>query len=86
MLGPHTLLNLSTKHENKTYYQIDNRDSLNSNLIVESVFLFGANRIGLAATAEYESAQDDIYSGCHKYVPIAIFLTDGTAMCNGLKL
>jgi hypothetical protein len=62
MLGPHTLLNLSTKHENKTYYQIDNRDSLNSNLIVESVFLFGANRIGLAATAEYESAQDDIYT------------------------
>ena len=62
MLGPHTLLNLSTKHENKTYYQIDNRDSLNSNLTVEPVFLFGANRIGVAATAEYESAQDDIYS------------------------
>jgi hypothetical protein len=62
MLNSNTLLNISSKHENKTYYQIDNRDSHNSNLIVEPVFLFGANRIGVAAMAEYESAQDDIYS------------------------
>jgi hypothetical protein len=62
LLGPNTLLNVSSKHENKKYYQIDNRDSLNSNLAVEPVFLFGANRIGVTATVEYEDAKNDIYS------------------------
>jgi tetratricopeptide (TPR) repeat protein len=62
MLNSHILLNISSKHERKTYYQIDNRDSHNSNLTVEPVFLYGPNRIGVAAAVEYESAQDDIYS------------------------
>jgi hypothetical protein len=45
------------------------------------------DRLITLSTVEGESsAFSDPYSGCHKYVPIAIFLTDGTAMCNGLKL
>jgi len=62
VLNEHTLLNLSSKYENKKYYQIDNRDSHNTNLVIEPVYLFGANRIGVAAMGEIEDARDDIYS------------------------
>lgn len=62
LFSPNTLLNISSKFEDKKYYQIDNRDSNNLNLKVESVFLYGANRIGVAAAGEIEDAQDDVYS------------------------
>jgi hypothetical protein len=44
--------------------------------------MHGLDQYETATQAEIQKS----YSGCHKYVPIAIFLTDGTAMCNGLKL
>jgi len=62
LFSPSTLLNISSKFEDKKYYQIDNRDSNNFNLKAESIFLFGANRIGVAAAGEIEDAQDDVYS------------------------
>jgi tetratricopeptide (TPR) repeat protein len=62
LFGPSTLLNITPKFENKKFYQIDQRDSNNINLTVESIFLLGANRIGLAAAGEAEYAQDDVYS------------------------
>jgi len=36
--------------------------SNNTNLKIESIFLSGANRIGLAAAGEIEDAQADVYS------------------------
>ena len=62
LFSPNTLLNISSKFEDKKYYQIDNRDSNNINMKVESVFLYGANRIAVAAVGEIEDAQDDVYS------------------------
>jgi tetratricopeptide (TPR) repeat protein len=62
MLSPRTLLNLSSKFEDKKYFQIDDRDSSNANLKVESVFLYGANRISLAAAGEIEDSETDVYS------------------------
>jgi len=60
--NPSTLLNISSKYENKKYYQIDDRDSDNFNLKAESIFLYGANRISLAVAGEIEDAQNDVYS------------------------
>ena len=62
VFNPSNLLNVSLKYEDKKYYQIDNRDSNNFNLKVESVFLFGANRIAVAGVGEIEDARDDVYS------------------------
>ena len=55
-------LMLKLMDEDKKYYQIDNRDSHNFNLKAETVFLYGANRIGIAAVGEIEDAQADVYS------------------------
>jgi len=60
--SPGTLLNVSSKYEHKKYYQIDDRDSNNFNLKAESIFLYGANRIGVAAAGEIEDAEDGVYS------------------------
>ena len=57
-----TLLNISSKYENKKYYQVDDRDSDNFNLKAESIFLYGANRISLTLAGEIEDAQNDVYS------------------------
>jgi len=62
LFNPGTLLNISSKYENKKYYQIDDRDSDNFNLKAESIFLFGANRISLAAAGEIEDAKNEVYS------------------------
>ncbi len=62
LFSPSTLLNISSKYENKKYFQIDDRDSDNFNLKAESVFLYGANRISLAVAGEIEDAQNDVYS------------------------
>lgn len=62
LLGPYVLLNVIPKFEDKKFYQITGRDAQNYNLTVGSVFLFGANRIGLSAVGEMENARDDIYS------------------------
>lgn len=62
LFNPSTLLNISSKYENKKYYQVDDRDSDNFNLKAESIFLFGANRISVAAAGEIENAQNDVYS------------------------
>ncbi|UCD78619.1 MAG: tetratricopeptide repeat protein [Desulfobacterales bacterium] len=62
LFGANTLLNITPKYENKKFYQIEQKDSNNINLTVESIFLLGANRIGLAAAGEAEYAQDDAYS------------------------
>lgn len=62
LFNPSTLLNISSKYENKIYYQVDDRDSNNFNLRAESIFLFGANRIGVAVGGEIEDAQNDVYS------------------------
>jgi tetratricopeptide (TPR) repeat protein len=56
------LLNISSKYENKVYYTVDERDSDNFNLRAESIFLYGANRISLAAAGEIEDAENDVYS------------------------
>ena len=60
--SPSTLLNISSKYENKKYYQIDDRDSDNFNLKAESILLYGANRISLVVAGEIEDAQNDVYS------------------------
>ena len=62
LFSPSALLNFSSKYENKKYYQIDDRDSNNFNLKAESIFLYGANRIGFAAAGEIEDAEADVYS------------------------
>jgi len=62
LFNQRTLLNISSKYENKKYYQIDDRDSDNFNLKAESIFLYGANRISLAVAGEIEDAQNDVYS------------------------
>jgi len=62
LFSPSTLLNFSSKYENKKYYQIDDRDSNNFNLRAESIFLYGPNRIGLALAGEIEDAEADVYS------------------------
>jgi len=61
-LSPAALLNVISKYENKKYYQIDDRDSNNFNLKAESIFLYGPNRIGIAAAGEIEDAEADVYS------------------------